>query len=158
MKNYLMEDDNVILDYMLGDVFRSEYPLNIKVQHTHIGNWETNYLSWQKGIFLFPIKFVKYEDLLKNTKEEFLKILLFLKDYNNFDINLDKINSVVENNTFKKLSDKELKNGFPEASYNGKSKFFDKGPDRDFKKDLPKFISDQIESRFKDTMIKLNYL
>jgi len=158
MKNYLMEDDNVILAYKLGDVFRSEYPLNIKVQHTHIGNWETNYLSWQKGIFLFPIKFVKYEDLLKNTKEEFLKILLFLKDYNNFDINLDKINSVVENNTFKKLSDKELKNGFPEASYNGKSKFFDKGPDRDFKKDLPKFISDQIESRFKDTMIKLNYL
>jgi len=158
LKDYIKEDDEKTLEYMLGDIFRSEYYKNNKVQHTHIGNWETNFLSWQKSLIHFPIKFVKYEDLATNTKEEFLKILLFLKNYMDINIDTNKVNQIVENNSFEKLSKREKLTGFPEASYNGDSKFFNKGLARNYKKELSNSIINQIEKKFYNTMLKFNYL
>lgn len=158
LKDYIKEDDEKTLEYMLGDIFRSEYYKNNKVQHTHIGNWETNFLSWQKSLIHFPIKFVKYEDLVTNTKEEFLKILLFLKNYMDINIDTNKVNQIVENNSFEKLSKREKLSGFPEASYNGDSKFFNKGLARNYKKELSSSIIKQIEKKFYNTMLKFNYL
>ena len=50
-----------------------------------MGTWSMNYLSWKsyKGR---KIHFVRYEDLINNPKNEFLKILEYLKNIINFTL------------------------------------------------------------------------
>lgn len=119
------------------------------------GNWETNYLSWKKFTDV-PSLFLKYEDLVKNTEDEFQKILNFLSKYLNFSIDESKIKNSIFLSQFHKLKRDEIKFGFREAANN--QIFFDKGPERDWKKELDPKLSELIEKKFYNTMKKLNYL
>lgn len=158
LKDYLMIDEESALEYLTGDIFKSDTQKNKKIQHTYIGNWETNFLSWNKNSFFFPIKFIKYEDLVNNTKEEFLNILMFLKNFSSFDIDPIKISNIVKNNSFSKLVDMESKFGFPESNYENKNKFFIKGEKRNFQNEISDFSKKKIESLFVNTMKKFQYI
>ena len=120
-----------------------------------MGTWSMNYLSWKsyKGR---KIHFVRYEDLINNPKNEFLKILEYLKNIINFDIDEQKLNKAIVETSFDNLSKMELKNGFIEQSW--KRNFFRKGKIGDWKESLDNKLSKKIEDTFYKEMKYLGYI
>jgi len=85
----------------------------------------------------------------------YLENILKLK----FDKNKIKIS--IETNNFKFLQQQEEEGKFKENMLdknNKKIKFFDKGPNNDWKKNLDFKLKDEIESRFYNEMKELGYL
>ena len=115
-----------------------------------------NKVDWVKG------RDVWYEDLIKDTSDEFLKILEFLKNNNmSFEINKAKISKTVNSTTFNKLKNLEKKEGFIETIENGNEKgkpFFFKGGSRDYKKQLSSANSNEIFQKFYNVMKELGYI
>lgn len=120
-----------------------------------MGTWSMNYLSWKsyKGR---KIHFVRYEDLINNPKNEFLKILEYLKNIINFDIDEQKLNKAIIDTSFDNLSKMELQNGFIEQSW--KRNFFRKGKIGDWKESLDNKLSKKIEDTFHKEMKYLGYI
>ena len=118
-------------------------------------SWRINYLSWKKEK-KFKGLIVKYEDLKKNPFENFTKILNFLKDFINFEINEEKIKRCIELCDFQKLKNLENKLGFDEAI--SSNVFFRKAELEEWKKSLDIKIKNKIESNFKNEMKELGYL
>ena len=98
---------------------------------------------------------VKYEDLIDETEDEFTKILLYLKDKIDIDINKKKINEAIKLCKFSNLRALEEKIGFREA-VNGK--FFRKGLKDSWKAELDKSLQKLIEKIFEEEMTELSYL
>jgi len=120
-----------------------------------MGTWSMNYLSWKsyKGR---KIHFVRYEDLINDTKNEFLKILEYLKNIVNFNIDEQKLNKAIIETSFENLSNMELKNGFIEQSW--EKNFFRKGKIGDWKESLDNKLSKKIEDTFYKEMEYLGYI
>ena len=120
-----------------------------------MGTWSMNYLSWKsyKGR---KIHFVRYEDLINDTKNEFLKILEYLKNIVNFNIDEEKLNKAIIETSFDNLSNMELKNGFIEQSW--EKNFFRKGKIGDWKESLDNKLSKKIEDTFYKEMKDLGYI
>ena len=127
---------------------------------TLVSSWKTHYNSWkivEKNFLL-----IKYEELLLNPNNEFKKIIEYLK--NLIDINIDdqKFNKAVDVCSFKNLQSVEDKEGFVESVHdresNTKKKFFNLGPDNDWKKLLDIDTRLEIEEKFKSEMLELGYL
>lgn len=120
--------------------YLSDIVKNVKVQHTQVGSWSDNIASWKMSSIYFPVHFIQYEKLVRNTYHEVKKILNFLKKFINFDINDNILKKTIELCSFQNLKNAELLNGFREASdnlgSNTKNFFFHKGPERDFLKEL----------------------
>ncbi len=51
---------------------------------------KSNLNSWKNAQLSFPVKIIKYEDLVSNTHEVFFDILNFLNRFANIDINILK--------------------------------------------------------------------
>jgi len=117
-------------------------------------SWKINYLSWKKKK-KFPGIIIKYEDLKDNTYNEFEKILFFLKEKINFDLDITKLKKTVELCSFSKLKSIENKVGFKEAK-NGK--FFRKGEKDSWKNELSKDLQKKIEISLNQEMNELDYL
>ena len=60
---------------------------------TFISSWNYHYLSWKT--FNKNYHLIRYEDLVKNTKEEVIKLMEYLKKF--FEINV-KENEIDQNN------------------------------------------------------------
>ena len=122
----------------------------------YIGSWANNYNSWSKTK-LFPTIIVKYEDLLSNAKETFIKILNFLGE-KKIDKKIDK---VVSSCTFDFLKKKEEKEGFTESVNSKKNKkkinFFNLGKENKWENLLDKKIEKKIRSLFHKEMQELGY-
>ena len=119
-----------------------------------LGSWATHYKSWKsfksvKGLF------IKYEDIVNDTENVFLKIINYLNKVNNLEINKKKINDCIENTNFNKLRDLEKKDGFTEK---GKNPFFRSGEIGHGKRDLSTKILCEIEKIFNKEMKELGYL
>ena len=128
-----------------------------------MGNWSENYLSWKSFRENDKYLLVKYEDLISNREETFLKILKFIFRLRNINLSLDqnKLNNVLKTTTFDYLKNLEDKEDFRERVKDKQGKkipFFDKGAKRDWSKSLDKNMSEQIEKAFKEEMIDLGYL
>jgi len=125
-------------------------------------DWGSNYMSYKNNESRIPTIFVKYEDLVKNTAEEFLKILKFLKDKNiSFDINKEKIKRTVNSTTFNKLKILEKKEGFIETTDAGNINdklFFSKGGARDYNRDLSSADSNEVFQKYYVVMKQLGYI
>ncbi len=126
-----------------------------------ISSWDVNYKSWkiQKKI---PIKFIKYEDLSKNTYSIFLEIIEFIYKISNNMVTVDKIRlkNALNSTTFDKLQKREKKYGFSEAvSFTNieKSQFFNLGPKNDWKKILNDKVKNKITNVFKKNLKELSY-
>ena len=118
-------------------------------------SWKINYLSWKKkknskGII------IKYEDLKKNPFLEFKKILNFLKNHLEFELNEKKIKKCIEMCNFEKLKKLENKSGFYEAI--NSNPFFRKAESNEWEKLLDFKTKNKIENDFKNEMIELGYL
>ena len=126
-----------------------------------LGNWSEHYRSW-KNIGFCPVKVVRYEDILLNSKEVFLSILNFLSKFTEIKLDEKKISNVLESTSFSKLNEMESKEGFDESVISDKTKkkikFFNLGKENNWKKLLNNKIIEKIGYSFKNEMRELNYL
>ena len=127
-----------------------------------ISSWDKNYISW-KSQKVFPVKFVKYEDLLEKTYSEFYEIIEFVNKTlnNNQKINKIKLKNAVNSTSFSKLKKNEIKYGFSEAitskKKNEKIPFFYLGPENNWKKILDSRTKDRITDIFEKNLKELVY-
>ena len=132
-----------------------------KEVEVYLGSWNLHYNSWKVYQGSQKYLLVKYEDLISDTKNTFLKMLLFIKKLSNFEINNAKVDKAIKN-TFNRLKEMENKNGFEEAKINDntgkKVKFFNIGPGSNWKKALEKHDQDKIQNAFKKEMLELGYI
>ena len=127
---------------------------------TLISSWKTNYISWKavnKNYLL-----IKYEDLLLNLEMEVIKIINYLKKFNQFEFDENKIKKAISSSSFDDFKKMEKKGLFKEIVYNKKTgekkNFFHLGPNNDWKKFLNDDIRKKIEENFKNEMEELGYL
>ena len=124
-------------------------------------DWASNYLSWKNQKNINTI-FVKFEDLVFEQKKAFIYILNKLKKFINFEIDQKKIENVIKTTNFKYLRQLEEKEGFIENKIMGisdnKNFFFNKGPEQNFNKDLDPGILEEINKKYKNLLLQLNYL
>ena len=129
--------------------------------YTPILDWSTNYLSWKKQQDISTI-FVKFEDLVFNQENTFIYILNELKKFTNLEINQKKIQNIVKTTKFEYLRQLEEKEGFIENKImgikNNNKFFFNKGGEQDFNKDLEKSIINEVNKKYKELLLELNYL
>ncbi len=126
----------------------------------YIGSWSAHYVSW-KNNKVFPRIIIKYEDLLSNTKETFIKILNFLGEKDSVVKNQKKIDRVIESCKFDVLRNMEEKKGFYEAVTSKKNKkninFFHLGKKNNWKNLLDLKIEKKIREIFSNEMKELGY-
>ena len=120
---------------------------------TLISSWSNHYKSWSK--FDKNYLLVKYEDLIKDSKNEFMKITNYVKKISNLELNAD-LDKIVDNCSFENLRSQENQKGFIEAAKN--RKFFFLGPRNNWKDVLDKKTQQDIEASFYNEMKELNYL
>ena len=128
-----------------------------------ISSWDIHYKTWK--LLDVPKLVIKYEMLLKETKQTLNQIISFFTQNYGFSFNNieAKINNILETTSFKRLHETEKKNGFIEAPYFHSNKktaeyFFRKGTDKQWHKELNKIQLNKIESSFETTMVELGYL
>ena len=147
--------------YMGGDFASEKIEDRTKVW---TGTWSSNFQSWKSFKFQERYLLVKYEDLIANPEEVFLKILEFIYQLNRkkFYLNKSKLNNVIKTTKFESMQLLEKKIGFNEAKINDqtgeKIPFFNLGPKNDWKNSLDGKIRLKIEKAFKKEMQELNYL
>ena len=121
---------------------------------TLISSWRVNYLSWKNKIQNSLI--VRYEDLLSNPQTEFFKITKFMEKLMNRKFEEEKINNAIKSTSFQALQKLEERGLFTEQGQG--AKFFNSGPNSDWKSQLDKNIVDEINLKFKNEMVELGYL
>ena len=138
------------------NIFLTSKEAKYKGDVQYISSWSSNYNSW-KNTQLFPKIIIKYEDLLGNTKETFIKILDFLgeKKYE------EKIDRVIASCEFDILKKKEEKEGFIESMTSEKTKkkinFFNLGKKNNWKVLLDNKIEKKISEALYKEMKELKY-
>ena len=128
-----------------------------------VGSWDIHYRSWKAlGV---PSLVIKYEDLLKETRQTINQIADFFIQNYGFDFkNIEmKINNIIKTTSFEQMHANEKKMGFIEApSLHSKKKstdyFFRKGTNRQWEKELTGAQLNKIEESFETTMKELGYL
>ena len=124
-------------------------------------DWASNYLSWKNQKNINTI-FIKFEDLVFEQEKTFTYILNNLRKFINFEIDKKKIENVIKTTNFKYLRQLEEKEGFIENKimgiYDNKNFFFNKGPEQNFNKDLDPGIVEEINKKYKNLLLELNYL
>jgi len=126
-----------------------------------ISDWPGHYNSW-KNISFCPIKIIKYEDLLADTRNIFISILKFISKFTKMDFNEEKISNALKTTNFDNLRRIEKLENFEESiistKTNKKVKFFNLGKDNDWRRLLDKSTILKIEEKFKKEMNELNYI
>jgi len=126
---------------------------------TIISSWGNHYSSWKK--FEKNNLLIKYENLINDPEKEFAKLCNFIEHILGLKFEKKLILRAIENCEFNNLKKQEASSGFSEGSTNKanlKNKFFNLGPENDWKKLLNKEIKDEIEILFEKEMIETGYL
>ena len=128
-----------------------------------ISSWENNYKAW-KSQSDFPIKIIKYEDLLDKTYSIFIEIIEFINQVtkNNEKINKLKIKNAVNSTSFHKLKLNEKKFGFSESIKSRKDNkqipFFFLGPENNWEKILDEELKKKLNNVFEKNLKELSYI
>tara|TARA_Y100000590_G_scaffold180322_1_gene205510 strand:- start:8576 stop:9427 length:852 start_codon:yes stop_codon:yes gene_type:complete len=122
-----------------------------------ISSWKNNYLSWKNFSSDVPSLILKYEEIIESPKTEYLKILFFLQNIMEFEIDSKKFNNALKSVDFINLKNLEKKEGFDENTSKS-GQFFRKGIKDDWKEKLPKNLQLIIENKFSKEMSELNYI
>lgn len=154
---YMNKNIDETIDFLLDGQIMGKEKTDNKMPEITL-NWNEHYLSWKKFSEV-PSLFLKYEDLLQDIKKEIKKIINFF--YENYDIKIenqnDKIDNIIKSTRFDILRKKELRTGFlenPKLSYGN---FFRVGQMNQWVNKLNKKQINKIETKFKETLIELNY-
>ena len=127
-----------------------------------ISSWENNYKSWKENKII-PVKFVKYEDLVKQTYYVFKDILNFISKLTNNQnrFNKQKAQNSVKSTSFEKLKKYEENKGFAESliSKTNKKKipFFHLGPNNNWKNNFDQDFQNKLNKTFKENLKELGY-
>ncbi len=127
-----------------------------------LSSWEMNYKTWVNNK-IFPTLIIKYEDLIKQTFEEFKKIINFTDNLINRNKKFDgkKALNVLSTTSFSYLKKFENTIGFSEAldskTQNNKIPFFHLGPKNNWRQILNKDFQIKINKIFKKNLNELNY-
>ena len=130
----------------------------------YLGSWSSNFHSWKSFKSIGKYLLIKYEDLINNKKETFIKILEFIHKLQKVDFTVDtpKLNNAIESTNFEKLKILEKEKGFIESKVDMKTgkkiPFFNLGANNNWKKILNPKIAHKIENSFKKEMVELGYL
>tara|TARA_B100001248_G_C27388054_1_gene460748 strand:+ start:1795 stop:2643 length:849 start_codon:yes stop_codon:yes gene_type:complete len=128
-----------------------------------ISSWENNYKAW-KSQRDFPIKIVKYEDLMDKTYSVFLEIIEFINHVTNINekINRLKVKNSVNSTSFSKLKANEKQFGFSESVKSKKDNkqipFFFLGPENNWKKILDEDFKNKLNKVFEKNLKELSYI
>ena len=150
---FMLSEKKYIHNYHLKDDF-SDFQF--------ISSWEKNYKSWIKQN-IFPIKLVKYEDLISNTLEIFKEIIEYIQNvvHLKIDFNDLKAQNSVKTTNFENLKKLEKNHGFKESilSKNGSKKipFFHLGPKNDWRCIFNKNYQEKLKLIFENNLKELNY-
>lgn len=123
--------------------------------NANFGNWEQNVGSWF-GSKKSQIIFVKYEDLISNTKSEIIKIAKFLGK----NLSKKKLNSIVKKTSFNNLKKNEkevLLNWRSIKKNNSDIFFFRSGKTNSWKNFLTKKENHMIKKKWSTYMKIFNY-
>ena len=126
---------------------------------TLISNWSNHYNSWKK--FEKNNLTISYENLLSEPEKEFTKICDLLGKITDLKFEKKQISKAIDECNFDKLQKIENEKGFMEAvsDKNGKYiKFFNLGPNNNWRKILDPQITSKIEKIFEKEMKELGYL
>ena len=142
------------INYMLGSN-RQIWNQN-KTIGIILSRWDFHVASWLN--LDAPKMFIKYEDLLNNTKIILTELTNFMQTTLKIQININKtkIDNVIKTTSFDILKKKEEKDGFNEASK--KSRFFRSGKSQQWKNTLNLDQVKLLEKEFSQYMKKFNYL
>ena len=128
-----------------------------------ISSWSNNYKAW-KSQKEFPLKIVKYEDLVTKTYEVFIEIIEFINETTNNPEKVSKlkIKNAISTTSFSKLKENEKKYGFSESIKSRKEDkqipFFFLGPENDWNKILDDEIKIKLNEVFKKDLKEFNYI
>ena len=160
-KNYeeakeFLFDEGRIIGVDLSKKYEYENDNNII---TLISSWKNHYNSWKN--FKKNFLLIKYENLINNERNEFLKIRNYLEEKLNLKFSDKKFDKAISSNSFSKLKKIEEIEGFSEnVKIHSKPdvKFFNLGPENNYKSLLDKKISKEIEKMFYAEMKELGYI
>ena len=154
-KEFLFDENKAI-----GKKFDLNDPNVNKNIFTVISSWKNNYNSWKQ--FKKNYLLIKYEDLIQDPHREFFKLTEYLSKLLNLKFETEKINLAVKSNSFSNLKKLEKENGFAEAIVDKetgeKKRFFNLGPENDWKKLLDIKLKEDIEREFETEMRELGYI
>ena len=162
MNHYSKENIEKALEFLkdekklVGDLNNSKAEYELP---TVISSWKNHYNSWKKLKKNYLL--IKYENLLKEPEDEFFKITKFLENISNFMFDKKDIDLSIFNSNFLNLKKQENLEGFIEARKNKNGdpiKFFNLGPENNWKKILDTKIAKNIEDNFGEEMKELGYL
>ena len=149
----MQNENNYIYDFKKKNDF-SDYQF--------ISSWEKNYQSW-KNNKLISVKFIRYEDLLKETFFVFKEIVEFIDKLTNnkSGFSREKAKNSVKSTSFENLKKIEVNNGFSESITARASKksipFFHLGPKNDWQKNFNNKFIEKLNDIFKRNLSELNY-
>ena len=151
---FMLSEKKYLYDYYQTNDF-SDFQL--------ISSWEKNYKSWTKQD-IFPIKVIKYEELMNNTFETFKEIILFIEKITKIKkIFIEsKAKNSIQSTSFNKMKKIEQSKGFKESvlskNHSKKIPFFHLGPKNDWKKILNEDFIKNATLKFKPLLTELNYI
>ena len=131
---------------------------------TWTNTWSENYKSWRELINYNKYLLIKYEDLIENRENVFIKILEFIHRLNNSNLKLDqnKIKNLMKTTSFEYLQKLEEEKGFIESGIEKKTgkkiPFFNMGKKNNWKKILDIKIKNKLETSFVKEMKEIGYL
>jgi len=129
----------------------------------YTGTWSSNFQSWKSFKYQDRYLLIKYEDLINEPENTFLKILNFVYELNKSKFILDqkKFKNVIKTTSFGSMQNLEKEKGFKEAKKDKDGKvvpFFNLGKKNDWKILLDNKIKTKLEKAFEKEMIELEYL
>ena len=147
-------DLNVAIETMLYN--NKNYASHHKTNEL-ISTWKQHLFSWNKFKSV-PRLFIKYEDMLDNTKKILLHIIDFINSLTILSINKnnDFLKNILNTTSFNYLQLLEKNFGFNEATNN--SVFFRKGVSNQWKTILSQNQKDLIQNELEIPMKQLGYL
>jgi len=130
----------------------------------YLGSWGSNFNSWKSLKTPGKYLLIKYEDLINNKKETFLKILEFIHKLKKvrFVVDNTKLDNAIASTDFKKMQNLEKEKGFIESKIDMKTgkniPFFNLGANNKWENSLNPEIIKKIENAFEKEMLELGYL
>ena len=130
----------------------------------YLGSWGSNFNSWKSLKTPGKYLLIKYEDLINNKKETFIKILEFIHKLKKVRLVVDntKLDNAIASTNFKKMQNLEKEKGFIESKIDKKTgkniPFFNLGENNKWENSLNSEIVKKIENAFGKEMKELGYL
>lgn len=160
MNYYQMKNQESALDFLTQSQnleVRDHLNKNKIFSYLPIPCWKDFYLSWLAYEKVFPILFIRYEDMF--DVKTFQKILAFVGKYSDdkdYSYDEKKANIVFKRSNFENLKKIENKHGFDEK-LNSKVNFFNEGKIDTWRNKIKNDIKLEIELKFKTIMEKFHY-